>query len=193
VESASEREFGQLMARVREGCPEATRELVERYGSALRRLVRRRLHPGLRPVYDSLDFFQDVWASFFQVAPVRTFRCSDDLVAYLAEIAFHKVTDTYRQRLGTEKRNGGRVETLPLPTEEDRNNELPARQPTPSQVAVANECWEDMLRGLPPQHQRMLELLREGYTHEEIAQNLGIYTKVIQRLLQKLEKKGSLR
>lgn len=193
MESASEKEFGQLMARVREGCPQAARELVERYGSALRRIVRQRLHPGLRPVYDSLDFFQDVWASFFQAAPLRTFEDPNDLIGYLTEMAFHKVTDTYRERMCTGKRDGGRVESLPLPTEEDRANELPACQPTPSQVAVANERWEDLLRGLPPQHQRMLELLREGYTHEEIAQNLGIYTKVIQRLLQKLEKKGNPR
>ena len=45
----------------------------------------------------------------------------------------------------------------------------------------------EKLRGLPPEYQRMLELLRQGYTHEEIAKNLGTYTKVIQRLLQKLQ------
>ena len=57
---------------------------------------------------------------------------------------------------------------------------------------MANEQWENLLRGLPPEYQRMLELLRQGYTHEEIAENLGIYTKVIQRFLEKLERKRDL-
>jgi RNA polymerase sigma factor (sigma-70 family) len=193
MEAGSETEFSLLMARVRGGCPDAAREVVRRYGGPLRRVLRRRLHHRLRPLYDSLDFSQDVWGSFFRVSRACTFQGPDELIAYLSDMAYKKVADAYRHRLCTEKRNGCREEPLPLPTEDGRGDEPAVSQPTPSQVAVANERWEDMLRGLPPEYQRMLELLREGYTHEEIAQNLGTYTKVIQRLLQKLEKKGNRR
>ena len=58
-------EFALLMQSVREGSQEAARTLFERYGPHIRRVVRRKLHQKLRPQFDSVDFVQDVWASFF--------------------------------------------------------------------------------------------------------------------------------
>jgi RNA polymerase sigma factor (sigma-70 family) len=192
MDNHAETEFRDLMTRVQSGCQQAAGELVRRYGGLIRKVVRRRLDQRLRPEYDSLDFLQEVWSAFFRTARDCTFQTSDDLVAFLANMACNKVADAQRHRLSTKGGLSGE-EPLPQPTEDDRNNEpISHRQPTPSQVAVANEQWENLLRGLPPEYQRMLELLRQGYTHEEIAENLGIYTKVIQRLLEKLERKGKL-
>jgi RNA polymerase sigma factor (sigma-70 family) len=192
MDHQTESEFNSLMARAQSGCQQAAAEVVRRYGGAIRRVVRRRLDQRLRPEYDSLDFLQEVWSSYFRTVRDWTFQKPDDLISFLANMACNKITDAERHRLATRGDLSGE-EPLPQPTEDDRNNELPApRQPTPSQFAVANEQWENLLRGLPPEYQRMLELLREGYTHEEIAQNLGIYTKVIQRFLEKLERKREL-
>jgi RNA polymerase sigma-70 factor (ECF subfamily) len=189
MDHQTENEFNLLMARVQSGCQQAAAEVVRRYGGAIRKVVRRRLDQRLRPEYDSLDFLQEVWSSYFRTVRDCTFQKPDDLISFLANLACNKITDAERHRQATRGGLSGE-EPLPQPTEDDRNNELPARrQPTPSQFAVANEQWENLLRGLPPEYQRMLELLREGYTHEEIAQNLGIYTKVIQRFLEKLERK----
>jgi RNA polymerase sigma-70 factor (ECF subfamily) len=193
MDNHADTEFGVLMARVQGGCQQAAEEVVRRYGGLIRKVVRRRLDQRLRPEYDSLDFLQEVWSSFFRTAQDCTFQKPDDLIAFLANMACHKITDAERHRQSTRGGLAGE-EPLPQPTEDDRGHELPVRrQPTPSQVAVANEQWENLLRGLPPEYQRMLELLRQGYTHEEIAQNLGIYTKVIQRLLERLERKRNLR
>ncbi len=188
-----ETEFSLLMARVQSGDQQAATEVVQRYGEAILRVVRRRLDQRLRPEYDSIDFLQETWSSFFHTAQYYTFQTPDDLVAFLANLACHKITDAERHRIHTRGSLSGE-KPLPQPAEGDRENELIAhRQPTPSQVAVANEQWENLLRGLPPEYQQMLELLRQGYSHEEIAQNLGIYTKVIQRLLEKLERKRHFR
>src|SRR5262249_44175004 len=57
-------EFAALMQRLAGGSQEAARELYDRYGPHIRRVVRRRLIPALRPKFDSIDFEQDVWKSF---------------------------------------------------------------------------------------------------------------------------------
>jgi RNA polymerase sigma-70 factor (ECF subfamily) len=192
MENQSESEFSTLMARVQNGCQQAARELVLRYGGVIRKVVRRRLDQRMRLEYDSLDFLQDVWSSFFRTTRDCRFEKPDDLVNFLVNMACNKVCDAQRHRLGP----AGALsheQPLPQPTEDDHGNDLPVRrQPTPSQVAVANEQWENLLRGLPPEYQHMLELLRQGYTHEEIAKHFGTYTKVIQRLLERLERKSDL-
>jgi len=43
-----------------------------------------------------------------------------------------------------------------------------------------------MLERLPPGHRRMLELLRDGYSHGEIAQVLNVTPKAIQRFVAEL-------
>jgi RNA polymerase sigma-70 factor (ECF subfamily) len=178
-------EFQALLERVRAGCPEAAQEIHHRYNEALRRVVRRRLHHPLRTQYDSVDFLQGVWASFFQMSPERHhFDTPDDLVAFLSRVAINKVVETLRYQ-HTAKRNIHRQQPL-KPRDSEGAVEVPGRDPSASQLAIAEERWERLLEGQPPQYRRVLELLRAGHTHQEVAAQLGLHPKVIQRLLQKL-------
>ena len=59
-------DFRRLMQRVRDGSEEAVWDLVSVYGEAIRRAVRRVLNRNLRSKFDSLDFVQLVWKSFFR-------------------------------------------------------------------------------------------------------------------------------
>jgi RNA polymerase sigma factor (sigma-70 family) len=131
-----------------------------------------------------------VWASFFQIPPEQyTFATPDDLIAFLSRIALNKVVDETRKRLQTHKRDVNREQSLdvPPPAEgEEFPADPPGRQPTPSQIAIAEEHWVQMLEGQGPRDRRVLELLRQGYTHREIADKVGTHPKVIQRLLKKL-------
>src|SRR6478736_4128141 len=68
--SRSESEFAALIEQVRAGSQEAAWTLVEKYGRDVQRFVRRTLHQRLRSKFDSLDFVQIVWGSFFR-APDR--------------------------------------------------------------------------------------------------------------------------
>jgi RNA polymerase sigma-70 factor (ECF subfamily) len=191
-------EFTLLMERVRAGSPEAARELFDRYSGHVRRVVRRKLHQRLRPQYDSLDFLQAVWASFFAESLERyTFTAPEELIGFLSQLAYNKVVDAFRQRVQTAKHNLNR--TYSLEREDGRSldpecsaDDLSVRQPTPSQVAIANERWERLLQGQPPQYRQILELLRQGHTHREIADRLGLHPKTIQRLLQKLTQRVDL-
>src|SRR5688572_23874581 len=63
--SEQQKDFSTLMQCVREGSADATKELLDRYGPHVLRVVRRKLNRKLRPKFDSVDFVQDVWASFF--------------------------------------------------------------------------------------------------------------------------------
>jgi RNA polymerase sigma-70 factor (ECF subfamily) len=186
-------EFEQLMQRIRAGCPDAAREVFERYSRPIHMIVRHRLNPRLRSQFDSLDFAQDAWACFFDVPADRyCFKTPEELVNYLAGIAHHKLVDASRQRLQTTKHARHEVQPLRPQTDEDSGNDPPMRQPTPSQVAIAEEQWGRLLEDQPPRVRRALEMLREGHTHNKIAECLGVHPKMLQRVLQHLERKLKL-
>jgi RNA polymerase sigma factor (sigma-70 family) len=183
--------FLDLMRRVREGDEEAARDLYDRYGPSILRVVRQRLHPPLRARFDSCDFLQSVWTSFFaQAVQKRNFDSPEALVAFLRKVALHKVIGAYRKEVQTARRDCSREQQLESPTEEQvegRDHDLASPTPTPSQEAVAREHWEQLLRGQPDLVQHILRLRREGHTYEEIAQSLNVNTKRIQRLLRRLD------
>jgi RNA polymerase sigma factor (sigma-70 family) len=180
--SSTGNEFEQLMERVRSGDTEAAREIFDNYGPAIRMVVRRRLNRRMRIEFDSLDFTQDAWASFFHIVPERcTFETPADLVAFLSRIVRNKLTDAYRQRYQTAAHDRRKLRSL-QPDVHDR----PGRQPTPSQFAIADEEWDRMLQDKPPKLRHALEMLRAGHSRQEIAASLGLHPRRIQRLLQQL-------
>lgn len=179
--------FRELMERVRAGSPEAVQELIDRYGALILRVIRRRLHKKLRSKFDSQDFSQDVWASFFAIPPEQfTFERPDILVRFLARMASHKVYDVLRQRLDSQKHDLRREVSMEGPAGR-LVEEMPGCDPTPSQVAIAEEEWEKLMARQPSDcHRTILVLRRRGNTQEQIAAKLGLEVKMVQRVLQKL-------
>src|ERR1700758_727883 len=102
-----------FLRRIHEGDEEAARELLLRYEAEVRLVVRRQLPRLLRSRFDSLDFLQSVWGSFFR--RVRSgpaeFEDSRHLVAFLARAAKNKVIDEYR-RAASQKQDMHREEPL---------------------------------------------------------------------------------
>jgi RNA polymerase sigma-70 factor (ECF subfamily) len=190
----SHEDFEGLMRRVREGCPGAAREVYDRYNPHVQRVVRRYLARRLRKQYDSLDFLQEIWASFFMTpADQYTFDRPADLINFLGRVATNKVVEAYRHRVQTAKHDITRE--LPIghlppgdgPVVTSAVAAEPAgREPTPSQLTIAEERWQLMLRDQPPRCRRILELLRQGHTYREVSEQTGIHSKVIQRLVRKL-------
>ncbi len=173
--SESLAEFQALVRRARNGSAEAVREVVAAYGPFILKVVRRRLGQHLRVRYDSQDFEQMVWASFYALSREQyAFETPEQLGAFLAALARNKVADAARRAPAA-----AGAEVAP--------DEVPARQPTPSQVAAAEERWDRLVAGLTPEHRRVLNLLRQGHSHAEIARELRLSTKLIQRLLRRLE------
>ena len=181
-----EHEFKLLMLRVKQGSQEAARELFERYGPHIRRVVRRKLHQKLRSQFDSQDFVQDVWASFFgDQKQLADFERPEALIGFLANMAYNKVVDAFRHNIATQKRDVYR--DRPLEKMIDMEGvRLAADDPTPSQVVAGNEEWDQLLKRLPARYRAILTLLRQGDTHEQIALKLGLNVKTVQRLLRKI-------
>jgi RNA polymerase sigma factor (sigma-70 family) len=180
-------DFRVLMDRVWAGDAAAYEQLLARHGEAVREAVRGRLHPRLRPRYDSLDFVQDVWASFVAMRPAGgQFADPDELTKYLCQIARFKVIEAFRHRFSTKRQDITRERPLP-PAAEESQAGLVGREPSPSQTAVADERWESLTRRLPEGHRAVLGLLRDGYTHEEIARMLGIGVRTVERIVRRLK------
>src|SRR3954451_370912 len=129
-----------FLARIRAGDEEAARELLTRYEAQVRLVVRRQLPRILRSRFDSLDFLQSVWRSFFRRmrAGPDEFEDPRHLVAFLARAAQNKVIDEYR-RAGSLKQDMHMEE--PLWPEGSRPRELVADTDSPSEVAEAREAF----------------------------------------------------
>ena len=131
----------------------AARELLQRYEPEVRLVVRRQLPRLLRSRFDSLDFLQSVWGSFFRRmrdAPTE-FEDSRHLVAFLARAAKNKVIDEYR-RAASLKQDMHREE--PLWGDGRRPKEVADPIDSPSELAQAHEVF-GRLRELLPEERRI--------------------------------------
>ena len=175
------------MERVRTSPEDAARELVDKYGDHILRVVRRKLHQKLRSKFDSHDFVQAVWASFFALPPDRVkFERPEDLAAFLMQLARNKVVDAVRQRLQTARYDVTREQPLDGSQAPGGGN-LPGREPTASQVAMAREEWERHLREQPAQYRHVFLSLHRGRTAEEIARELNVSLRTVYRVLRHMQ------
>jgi len=182
-------EFEVLLGRVRAGSEQAIQELVDTYGDHVLRVVRRRLNKSLRPKFDSLDFVQSMWASFFEHrSQIAEFDSPEALTRYLSRIVSNKVIEQCRRYLQTEKHNVNRERSLDG-TESAESLQPPSPRSTPSEVVQAKEQWQRLLENQPPHYQRMLWLRAEGTTFAEIAAELGVDEKTVRRVLQRISRR----
>jgi RNA polymerase sigma-70 factor (ECF subfamily) len=142
----------------------------------------------LRSRFDSLDFLQSVWGSFFRrmrTAPTE-FEDSRHLVAFLARAAKNKVIDEYR-RAASQKQDMHREE--PLWGDGNRPRELTGTGDTPSQVAEAHEALDRLRELVPAERRELLELKALGLSSREIGDRLGISERTVQRVLEDLRRR----
>jgi RNA polymerase sigma factor (sigma-70 family) len=184
--SGNDQEFLLLMKRIQQGSEEAASALLERYGRDVLSAVRSGLSPQLRSKFDSQDFVQDVWASFFANPPAEgKFDHPRRLIAFLRRIASNKVANAARHYNGAEARQANREWSL-----NDSGAVNPkwfiANQPSPSEEVKGRETWDRLLEGQPIVYQRIIVLLLEGKSTTQIAAELGIHTRSVQRFITKL-------
>ena len=178
-------EIGEFIARIRAGDEEAATELLRRYEAKVRLVVRRQLPRLLRSKFDSLDFLQSVWGSFFHRVRTGPTDIEDEsnLVAFLAWAARNRVFDEYR-RASSQKHNVRREE--PLWDGGVNPRDLVAPLETPSEVAQARETFERLQDQLPDDRREVLALKAEGYSCREIGERLGLSERTVQRAIEAL-------
>jgi len=176
-----------LFARARAGDQLAWQALFDACSPKVLRVIRRRLNsPAMRSIYDSTDFASDVWKSLAEKQATFDFPTLNHLIAFLSTAAEQKVIDEHR-RLSALKRDVGRNRPLeawrrPGGGEPD----LPSGDPTASQEAQAIEVERTLLEGQDGDQRRIIELKRQDYTTQEVAEQTGWSVRSVQRFLKGL-------
>jgi len=148
------------------------------YEPYLRMVVRRQLSAGLRAKFDSADIVQSVWADLLHGFREAGWRFADaaHLRAFLVKVTRNRFLNRCRQHrsaLGREQPLA-RTEPEELP---------PSCQPRPSEIAQADELWEQILALCPPAHRELLRLRRQGVPLAEIAARTGLHQSSVRRIL----------
>jgi RNA polymerase sigma factor (sigma-70 family) len=172
-----------VLERARAGEGAAAEWLVKAYWPLMRKVVRRRLPPRLRDLWRESDVVQEVWADFFtKTLKERDFETKEELWLFLFGCVRNEVLELSRHYLDRKKRTLKRQ--LPLDHPDVPAEELAAREPGPEEQVMNQEQWEKLRQGQPEREQRILELLRDGWTRREIAEALAVSDKTIQRAVE---------
>ncbi|HEY3789591.1 MAG TPA: hypothetical protein VGL71_12095, partial [Urbifossiella sp.] len=120
---------------------EAVDALYRAYTPYLRAIVRRNLSNQLQSKFDSMDVVQSVWVQVARQLGEEGWHIEneDQLRALLATIARRRVASRTRR---TDRLSG-------LPGDDEWDDVADGRRSRPSEVAQANELWDQMLRLCP--------------------------------------------
>ncbi len=177
------------------GNDEAAERLWDRYFERLVRLARGRLDSVPMAAFDGEDVALSAFKSFFQRFSAGEFpdvRNRLQLWHLLATITTRKASD-YRKHHFTAKRGGGRVRhasNLQAGFEDanDLLEQVLTTDQTPEAAAIMSEACGKLLSELQADESLMEVALKklEGYTNLEIAQQLEVSERTIERKLARI-------
>lgn len=184
------------LKRLQAGHDDAMPQLWERFAGRVRLLARRRLPDNLRRVADEEDVVVDVFASLCRGAAAGRFnQVSDRHDLWLLLIGLTKQKSADQQRwLLREKRGGGMTRGDSVFTDRQASNpgfaSLESREPDPAELAEIQERFERLLSELRHDTVRAVARLRiEAYSNEEIAAQLGLPLRSVERKVQLIRQK----
>jgi RNA polymerase sigma-70 factor (ECF subfamily) len=182
----NDQDFTELVAKAKAGDPAAIRDFLRRFEPEVRMMVRGRLPKRLRTQFDSVDFVQTVWQSFFVDSPARPdFENIEHLRAFLAGVVRNKVYQQHRRLTKTEKYDLAREERLYVRRgDQDVPLEVASPDPSPSAAAQVGDRLAQLTAGCSPRDVEVISLRRQGLTLEEIADELGINERSVRRIIQ---------
>lgn len=182
----------QWIESIRDGGSLAPVELWNRYYHRLVGLARRKLKDAPRRVADEEDVALEAFHSFCRGAEAGRFPKLDDrddlwqvLVMLTARKAANQLKHDFRQ-----KRGGGQVRGesvfIQVGSEQERAaiDQVVGSEPTPEFAAdVAEQCQELLCQLDDETLQTVAVAKMEGYTNDEIAEQLGVKTRTVERKL----------
>ena len=183
VECAQEeRSFHALMQDVQRGSDAAVWTIIERYEPHIRRVVRRRVNASLRSKFDTVDFVQMVWQSFFHRPQTLRAMNQRQLAGFLVKMAIHKVDTENRRRLDSKKYNVRRE----VPLDVSHCSQHATSQDNPSQIVMAQDQWEQVLGRFPSHYREVVRLRLSGLTQQKIAKHLRLHERTIRRIIKEI-------
>ena len=170
-----------LFQKIRSGDFQAADQLLLIYEPQLRLIVRRQLSARLRVKFDSLDVVQSVWARVLHDFRENGCRITstEHLRNFLVRVTRHCLIDRFRHfRVALEREQPANQPSTASAAD--------ARQPQPSEVAQANELWQNMLAICPPKYHELLQLKRQGLALLDISARTGLHPDSVRRIIRKL-------
>jgi DNA-directed RNA polymerase specialized sigma24 family protein len=143
----------------------------------------------MRVRFDSQDFVQQVWKSFF-VGDNRLpdFQSPDDLIAYLQAMARQKINLETRRQHARKNDIAREQEIDPLASTIERHPA--ASDPTPSTIAVFNEQYNRLVEQQEPEVREVAVLRAQGATFPEIAESLQMHEATARRLMRRVRRRA---
>jgi RNA polymerase sigma-70 factor (ECF subfamily) len=165
-------------------------EVLDRFTQGLIGLARRQLDVRLRHKIEPEDVVQSAYKSFFLRYGEAALGDQDsrELWGLLTCITLRKCADRVRY-YRAECRDISREAAAP-PEEEDAEllRDAVSREPTPEQAAILAETVEQVLRGLDADERSIIELSLQGYTTQEISEQVGRAERSVRRLRERVRK-----
>jgi len=179
-----------LLAAAKAGDELAATRLYQLYVRRLLGLAKRLHAEKLNGRCDEEDVVQSAMRTFF--VRLRTDRIqwdeNVDLWKLLARITNRKVCRQVDLHTAAKRTVDAEQNTGPDASDSGREFEAFAREPTASDVVIAEELLERILEPLEPAHRQIVELRLEGRTFDEISHKLGCSESQARRLIDKLER-----
>lgn len=183
--------FPELIRRIREKDEDAAKELIQRYESAIRRVIRIRLRDAnLRRLLDSTDICQSVMNSFFVRTAMGQFELDtpEQLLNLLTKMARNKLANQ-ASKLHTLRRDVSRDKSDGESTAFVMDNAS-----DPSEQVSSKELLEKVRQGLNDDERYLAEQRAIGRQWQELADELGStdvalrkkLTRAINRVMQEL-------
>ncbi len=169
------------------GSDAAARAIFERFTRRLVGLARAQLDDRFRHKIDPEDVVQSAYKSFFLRYGDGGLAAEgwEGLWGLLTLITVRKCADRVRYHRA-ESRDVDREAAATAEVEPWRD--AVGREPTALEAAVLTETLENLLRGLDADERAIVELSLQGYTTQEIGENLGRAERSVRRLRERVRK-----
>ena len=169
---------------LRKGDPKAAEAIFHRYVNQLVRVAEQHLSRKLAGRLGSEDVVQSVFRTFFRRAEAGQFRIdsSGQLWRLLVRITVLKARAKARHHTAGKRAADAEAgdELLAVAT---------GRDPNPAEAAELVDMMDTLLRGLPEEYARVLELRLSGDSVAEVAAKLGMSRQGVYRMLNYLQDK----
>jgi RNA polymerase sigma-70 factor (ECF subfamily) len=183
--------FTDVMARLRAGDEAAAREVFQRFVEKLVRLAHRQFNAVLRHKVDPEDVVQSAYKSFFLRFGEGKLEVEGwaNLWGLLTLITLRKCLDRVEyysaasrnpQREAAAEQGGAGTQPW---------WEAIAHEPTPEEAAILAETVEQLLRDLDEAERPVLEMSLQGYSTQEISQQLRLAERSVRRLRERIRKR----
>jgi RNA polymerase sigma-70 factor (ECF subfamily) len=179
--------FSRLMSRLRTGEADAARAVFDRFARRLIGLARRQFDERLRYKVDPEDVVQSAYKSFFLLmdndkASPATW---DGLWGLLTLITLRKCSDRVRY-FRAERRDAAREAAHQAEDDLTPLFDAISREPSPDEAVVLSETVERLVRGLDEDERPIIEMSLQGYSTQEISEQLGRAERSVRRLRERV-------